>query len=333
MNELQATIAQFQESLAKAAVTNSTYTFSPATRSIFNPENLDPVVKVLVPTDTPLRNRLTRVPGFGQAASWKKLTSQLQNRLPNLGGANGTGVSGFFADAGTPNSTTQTYSVVTAAYKNIGRDVEIGRQALASSRGYMDIRDEQVRIKTMEVMLAEEDAIINGDSNFDSNAFDGLIKQITTNSGTASLLTVSGIGVQIQSAWWQYGGRPDILSTNPRQIRALADELQGAGSIQRIVVDNQGGAMGGVHLQSIVNPVDGSLIQTVAHRLMGAWALLLDLSSDAGESYIEMEDLESMSVYEPPVSTHSVVSRVYETTVLKVIGEPQQVKIGGLATS
>lgn len=333
MSELSNTIEQVQDLLAKAAETNATHTFSPATRSIFNPENLDPVVKVLVPTDTPLRNRLPRTRGYGQAASWKKMTSQIQPRLPNTGGANGTGTSGFFADGGTPNSTTQTYSVATASYKNIGRDIEIGRQAIASSQGYMNLRDLQIKIKTMEVMLAEEDGIINGDSAFDTNAFDGLIKQITTNSGTLSLLTASGIGSQLQSAWWNYGAKPNILVCNPRQVRALADDLQGSGSIQRIVVSSQEGAIGGVALAKIVNPVDGTLIDIVAHRLIGTWALLLDLASDAGENWIEMEDLEPLSVYDPPTTNHSVISRVYEDTVLKLIGEPMQIKIGGLATS
>lgn len=333
MNDLESTIASLKDTLSKAAITNANYTFSPATRSIFNPENLDPVVKLMVPTDTPLRALMPRTKGFGQAASWKKLTSQLAPRVPNTGGANGTDTSGFFADGGTPNSTTQTFVVSTAAYKNIGRDIEVGRQAIASSRGYQDIRDQLIRIKTLEVMLAEEDAIINGDSGQDANAFDGLIKGLTTNSGTMSLLTVSGIGAQIQSTYWNYGGNPDVLAANPRQVRALADELQGTGSIQRIVVDNQGAGVGGIRLAKIVNPITGTMIDVVPSRYMGTWALLLDVTSDAGENYLEMEDLEAISVYEPPTSTHSILSRVYETTVLKVIGEVYQTKIGGLATS
>jgi hypothetical protein len=39
-----------------------------------------------------------------------------------------------------------------------------------------------------------------------------------------------------------------------------------AGSIQRIVVDNQGAGVGGVHLSKIVNAVDGSMIDVIASR-------------------------------------------------------------------
>jgi len=333
MNGLEQTISQLQDILAKAAVTNSTYTFSPVTRSIFNPENLDPVIKLLVPTNTPLRNLLPRTQGYGQAASWKRLTSQLNPNAVNTGGAIGTATSAFFADGGTPNNTSQTYDVETASYVNIGRDVEIGKQALASSRSYEDIRDELVRIKTLEVMLGEENGIINGDSNEDSLSFDGIIKQLTTYSGSLSLLTASGVGSQIQAPYWINGADPDLLVANPRQIRALADDLQGSGSIQRIVVDNSGAAIGGAAVDKLVNPINGHLIQVIPHRLIGNWALLLDLASDAGENWLEMEDLEPMSVYEPPTTNHSVISRVYESTVLKVIGEPMQIKIGGLAVS
>jgi hypothetical protein len=334
---IEETLAEIKDSIAKAAVTNATYTQSPATRSIFAPENLDPVIKLIVPTATPIRSMMPRSKGFGQAAAWKKLTSQLAPG--NLGtgtitGANaGTGLDAGFADGGQPSSTTQTFTTVTAAYKNLGIDVEVGRQAIASARGYQDMRDELIRYKTLELMLAEENMILNGDLTVSANDFDGLGKTITTNSGTMSLLTASGISNQIQSAYWNYGAAPQKLIANPRQIRALADDLQGSGSIQRIVMDNQGAATGGVHLSKVVNAVDGSLIDVIASRYAGGWAYLLTVNLPSGENALEMEDLESMSVYEPATANHSVISRIYETTVLKVIYETMQIKIGGLATS
>ena len=335
---IEETLAELKDAIQKAAVSNSTYTFSPATRSIFNPENLDPVIKLVVPTAVPVRGIMPRTKGFGQAAAWKKLTSQLSpgslGTGANPGGANGTGYDAGFADGSTPpTSTTQTFSVVTAAYKNLGVDVEVGRQAIASSRGYQAIRDELVRYKTLELMLAEEWMILNGDSTVSSNDFDGLAKGITTNSGSLSLLTSSGVSNQIQSAYWQYGGNFQKLIANPRQIRALADDLQGSGSIQRIVMDNQGAATGGVHLAKVVNAIDGSLMDVIASRYAGPNAYILTITLPSGENALEMEDLEPMSVYEPATANHSIISRIYETTVLKVIYEPFQVKLTGLATS
>lgn len=337
MNDLQQTLSEIKDAMAKAAVTNSTYSFSPATRSIFNPENLDPVVKLVIPTAVPIRSFMPRSKGFGQAAAWKKMTSQLApgslGTGINPGGATGTGLDAGFADGGAPSSTTQTFSVVTAAYKNLGIDVEVGRQAIASSRGYQEIRDEMVRNKTLELMLAEEWMILNGDSGISTNDFDGFGKSFTTNSGTLSLLSASGIGNQLQTPYWNYGGNYQKLICNPRQVRALADDLQGSGSIQRIVVDNQGAGVGGVHLAKVVNPINGTLIDIIPSRYAGSWAYLLTVSLPSGENALEMEDLEPMSVYEPATTNHSIISRVYETTVLKVIYEPFQIKIGGLATT
>ena len=47
-------IAQLVQDEIRKAVTQSTYTFSPSDRSIYSPENLDPVVKTVVPTAKPL---------------------------------------------------------------------------------------------------------------------------------------------------------------------------------------------------------------------------------------------------------------------------------------
>ena len=336
MNDLEATILKVKDLMEKSAVTNASYTFAPATRSIFNPENLDPIVKLLPPTATPVRSLLARSKGYGQASAWKMLTSQLAPAATYSGlTVSGTSTSGFFADGGTPYSTTQTFQVMTAAYKNIGRDVEVGRQAIASSRGYQDIRDQLVKIKMLEVMLAEEDAILNGSISADINSFDGLATTLTSNvvNVAGGYLTVSGVGSALRQAWNNWGAQPGVLVVTARQQQALADDLQGSGSIQRIVVADQAGATGGVRLASIVNPIDGTLISVVTSRYANTNGYLLSLADAAGQTWLEMEDLEGLSVYEPPVSTHSVISRVYETTVLKVIGEVKQIKLTGLATA
>ena len=320
--------AQEVQEMINKAVTSGTYTFDPPSRSIYSPENLDPVVKTLVPTATPVRNILPRVPGAGQATGFNKLTSRLDP------GAGGTGTGVGFADAGQPNETTQTYEFVSYPYKNLGRDVEIGRQLIASNRGrnIEDIRASQEMVKTMEVLLGEENMILNGDAAADALEFSGFAKLFTTNSGSAALISASGVSGYGQTL---FNAGADLIShlvLNPRQNRSLSDALEGTGTIQRIVIDNQGSATGGVHLKNIVDGNTGNLIEVVTSRYAGAWAYLLSVRSAAGENWIEMEDLETLSIYDVPTSNHSIESRVYESTVLKVIGEPYQYKIGGLAT-
>ena len=319
-------LAQLGDVINKA-VTNSTYSMSPPSRSIYSPENLDPTIKHVVPMKAPVRNILPRSKGYGQVATWRKLTSRLDPQ------AGGTGTRAGFADAGQPAQTNQTYVLATAPYKNLGRDVELGRQALASNRGgnLEDMRQHEEFIKTVEVILDEEDTILNGDVAVTALEFDGLAKSITTNSGTAGYVTSSGIGAYSQTLYGAGADMPTHFVASPRQNRALADELTGAGSIQRIVMNDQGAATGGVSLSKIVNPVSGNLIEFVVSRYAGAYAYLLTVTDPTGQNWLEMEDLEPLSVYDVPTANHSIVSRVYETTVLKVIAENYQYKIGGLS--
>lgn len=308
---------------AKSAETISTNTFDPAVRSIFTPENLDPVVKLTVPVSTPLRNRLARTPGMGQATAWSRLTSKLHSRSGHAG--NGTNTSIAFADAGQPNETGQTFTTVTAAYKLLGRKIELGGMFIQASKGNgnaPNAYDQRLRHKVVETMIGEEEMIISGDSAVNPLEFDGLAKQITTNSGTASLLTVSGLNSTGIRTIFNEGGIPDLLVANPRQTQALADELQGTGSIQRIIVDNQGNGIGGVRLAKFVNSITGTLIDVVASRYVGPLAFLLTTKFESGENAIEMEDLIPMSRVDVPSSNYSQIAFVVEATVLKVIAEP-----------
>jgi len=312
------------------AVTGATYTMDPPSRSIYAPENLDPVVKILVPTATPVRKLIPRSPGLGQAAGWNKITS----RLDPAAGGTGSGVG--FADAGTPNQTTQTTVFTSAAYKNLGRDVEIGRQAIAANRGgrLEDMRASQEMIKTFEVLLGEENMLMNGDATANALEFNGFAASFTTNSGTAALLSASGVATYAQTLFDAGAEMVSHLILNSRQNRALSDQLEGTGSVQRIVVNGDGASMvGGAHMKSIVDGNTGNLIDVISSRYAGSWAYLLTLKSPAGQPWLEMEDLEPLSIYDVPTSNHSLESRVFETTVLKVIGEVYQYKIGGLATS
>lgn len=330
MNDAEQVVAAVEDEIKKAAVTTSTYTFNPPTRSIFSPENLDPVVKVLVPTTAPIRAALPRTAGFGQAAGWNKLTSRLDNT------ASGTNTVVSFADAGQPNQTTQTFSFVSAAYKNLGRDVEIGRQQIAANRGgrLEDIRAKLEQVKTVEVMLGEENMILNGDSSVTATDFDGLSKQLSTTSATGtSYMTASGVGSLAQSLFALGAERPTHWIASAVQNASLSNALAASGAINRITLDDQGNAVGGQRLARIVNPVTGNLIDVITSRYSGATAYLLTVSDASGQNWVEMEDLEPLSIYDVPTANHSLVSRVYETTVLKVVGEVYQAKQTNLATS
>lgn len=339
-SEVVDTLKHEMDRIAKAAETVSTNTFSPATRSIFSPENLDEEIKILVPgiKGAVMRQRLPRMPGKGQATAWKKLTSALHTNVGTDAGGAGTDTSIAFADAGAPNETTQTYSTVTEAYKLLGRKLEVGGLYLAASRqrdGQPDVMTDRERhAKMTEVILGEEEMIITGNATTRTLEFNGLQTQITTNSGNLTFLTASGINVY-NEALFQAGAVPTLLIAHPRQMRALSDSLESTGSIQRIVSQNGAAeTVGGTgHVSKLVNATAGTLIDVRAHRYVGNNAFLLTERSPAAESWIEMEDLIPMSRIDVPSSNLSFISFIYEATVLKVIGEPFQYKLTGLATT
>jgi hypothetical protein len=328
-NYIDETLAQIKDQLLKAAETTSSYTFSPQTRSIFSPQNLDEKVKFLVPIDTPIRNRLPRSEGKGQVSEWKRMTSQVHSLShPSVNVGTGTTTAIAFADAGAPGATTQTYSATSAAYKLLGRSLEVGGLALAASRGRdgePDMQASRERIKIYEVMLGEEELIIAGDTNNSSLQFDGLNKQITTNSGSVTFLTSSGIG-SFSRTLYTRGADPTVLYASARQLQALADDLSASGSIQRSVITQGevGGVIGGFALDRVVNPVTQSLIQVRPSRFVGYGGLLLTEKSPAGEVWIDLQDLIPMSRVDVPSANFSYTSFILEATVLRLIGEPFQ---------
>jgi hypothetical protein len=183
------------------------------------------------------------------------------------------------------------------------------------------------RVKMYEVMLGEEEMIISGDAASRTTEFSGLNKQITTNSGSCTFVTASGVGAWCQNLY-KYGANPTLLISSARQLQALSDDLEKSGSIQRVVINQgqQGGVIGGLSLSKIVNPVTGTLIDVIPSRFVGYGGLLLTEKSPAGENWIEMEDLIPMSRVDVPSSTFSYVSFLLEATALKVIGETYQLK-------
>lgn len=317
---------------AKAVETIATNTFDPETRSIWSPENLDQIVKLIIPKDTPLRNRFGRVPGMGQATAWERLTSKLH---VTSGGAAGIGTNTAieFADGTAPNETAQSFVVESAAYKLLGRKIQVGGLAIAASnqRPGGNQFEQRRRHKVVEVMLGEEELIIGGDKTVNPLQFDGLTKQITTNSGVRSLLTVSGVNTDIANTVYKEGGSPSLLIGNARVMKSLSDELQGTGTIQRVVVDDQGNATGGLKVSKMVNAVDGTTMDLVTSRYVADNAFLIQENDVTGESVIEMDELIPLSQIDVPTTVFASTAFVVEAVALKVMAEPWQFKYTGTA--
>jgi hypothetical protein len=317
---------------AKAVETIATNTFSPDSRSVFSPENLEEEVKLTVPKATPLWNRVPRIQGIGEATAWKRLTSKLHSRSGGMAG-NGTNTSIAFADGGSPGETTQSYTVTSAAYKLYGRKIQVGGLAIAASRNMQggNVFEQRRRTKLVETMIGVEELYIGGDATNNSQEFDGLGAQITTNSGVRTLLTVSGVNQDIAQTLYKEGGSPTLLLANARQTKSLSDELQGTGSIQRVVVDDQGNAIGGLRVSKMVNAIDGTLIDIVTSRYTADQAFLLTERDESGLVHIDFSELIPLSQIDVPTTTFASTAFVVGAGALRVIAEPYQYKYTGTA--
>jgi len=324
-------VGELEQIIERATETVATNTWDPDTRSIFSPENLDYRAKILVPSDTPLRNRFPRTQGLGQAASWFKMTSKL-----NTGAVDGTNTTIFLADGDEPSETSQTYVAATQSYQILGRKIAVGVKHVAASRGRPQglgtVLDDRTNIKMLEVMIGEEQAIIAADSDV-SNNFDGILKQITTNSGTFVLTTASGLQPHLETLYNAGAPAVDMFVANPFQMRALAADLEKSGSIQRIIIDNQGGTVAGARVRAIINEIDGNEVEMVTSRYVGATAMLLTTRTPAGENCIEVEDLVPLSMIDKDLSGLVMTRYIFEISAVKVIHEPWQMEFAGLATS
>jgi hypothetical protein len=323
-----------QQIIEKAAETVATNTWNPDARSIFSPENLEPTIRMLIPTQTPLRNRLLRSRGFGQASAWQKMTSKLSYNAAG-GGSN---VSGFFADAGSPGETAQTYTTATAAYKLMGRKLEIGGLAVAASQGGPAGRrlpEARERTKMVELMILEEEALLQADSSIETNGYDGLLKQVTTNSGVLTLISASGIQPYFKSLT-DGGFNPTLLVINTFQNLAWANNLEKSGSIQRMVVQNNSGQQSnltvGAAVTKVINSANGSLVDVMSSLYIGDQGLILTETDPGGEAYVDVNELIPMSRVDVPSGNFSQISFIIQANVPRLMGEPGAYKLTGMAT-
>lgn len=144
-------------------------------------QDLEDTLRLAANLNTPLRNRLNRIQGEGNAHAYYKLTA---NPGSVVTGAKFLGTdpnNAIFAKGGLPNSTDPQYSYVARPYSNIGDVLTVAWQDKAQDRSFIDIEAQQRHVKMINTGLCEEYFIINGDSDATNGlAFDGLIKQITT---------------------------------------------------------------------------------------------------------------------------------------------------------
>lgn len=181
-------------------------------------ENLSPFISRLTDKQTPLRDRLPREQGNGEAASWNVLTAIGVGNSP-------------FAEGGTPTEDTSTYARRTSVYKELGKKKSISDRMLAAGRSFTDQEAEQTEVAMREVIQDEEYFIVNGDTGVSALQFDGLKTLVTTNVtddnnnalGFRTDLLDAAVALLVDT----YGAVPTAVYCNYSMKRAINQSLSG----------------------------------------------------------------------------------------------------------
>jgi len=184
-------------------------------------EDLQAELAIMAPTDTPVRNRLNRIQGNGKAHAWYQLVPTSATEGLFLGTAPSNA---FFERGGLPNATQASYKYKSAPYTSLGDMIVVSFFDQMAGATYADVKKLQTKIKMVNTALIEEWAIINGDSSANPLQFDGLLKQITTNTEDAggaafTLAQVTNLMKKIALV----GGKPQAAIMSYRDNQRFSD--------------------------------------------------------------------------------------------------------------
>ena len=111
--------------------------------------------KNLYPVNTPIRNRLPRVPGIGPATNWRQITAITGSGYDSMG----------WVPEG-QRTARMSYSAVpkSASYVTLGEEDQVTFEAISAGQGYEDVRATGTMRVLQKMMLKEENALIFGNA-------------------------------------------------------------------------------------------------------------------------------------------------------------------------
>lgn len=220
-------------------------------------EDLQQGLVVAGPMQTPLRNRLKRVTGNGNAHAFYRLKPNDDRSQGIFYGT--TPGNGVFPKGGLPVDATENYDYVAFPYSNLGDVVQVAFQDQAQGRSYTDILAQRTGVKSRNVAMMEEYFLWNGDSSIVQSGggriFDGIKKQLTTLGGNIDIASDGkinvGIVAQNQHNIVDAGGQPRVCFSDTLGKSILTRQISQLLAIQQTSGSNTfSGMSGGLSLDS-----------------------------------------------------------------------------------
>ena len=179
-----------------------------------------PEVTRVHPQDTPVLNRLPRIPGQAPDARWKvveKVGFGRQDELTNV-------LAGGEAPASLVEIDTS-YREHTAPYKFLHLLKSVSFQAVAAAANFTNLISLEIANAMIALHTYQEHLVLNGDSAVNPNVFDVLIKwgsqygvvKTINQDGASSVnyLTLNDVYEVIMQLYTNFGALPRVLITRP----------------------------------------------------------------------------------------------------------------------
>lgn len=197
----------YKESIQKAPTfghtSGGTVTAYGLMPSFFDPALVDRTIR-----QTPLVRLLPRKAVRGRSYVYNAMTAKA---VP----ANGTAGSGFKGDDAALAEDVDTWATVSTTMKFAYVVGRVTGPGLASGLGYVNLLQEDVRIKSQEMNEILENEIVNGATSTNALGFDGLRTSISTNTTAAggAAITLDNIRTDMNTVY-EANGQVDLVVTD-----------------------------------------------------------------------------------------------------------------------
>ncbi len=307
-------------------------------------EDLQAQMALMVPLDTPLRNRFNRIKGEGGAHDWFQLVPTVYAQGSFIGAGPGQG---FFAPGGLPTLVLPSYNRLSAPYKIVGDIISVTFFDQAAGRTYDDIRANQMQTKMLNAALLEEWCILNGNATTAPLQFDGLDVLVTNTLDYNTPASYAEIAAPVTAFQLQeyITLACQRISNNGGLARCVVYPYPVHTAIQNVILQNMArinmgaaaftAASGGLSLKSY--DFGWGEIDLIRSRYMPSTSygdtifVLDDQTSDPvnipNGNIVQLVDLEAMNSVDLGLIATSWQTVVYETTVLMVSCPNFQYKI------
>lgn len=230
-------------------------------------ENLLPEALSIFPVESPILNRLGRLPGAGSAVEWREVTG-----FTRVGGV-------FYTEGGTPNAITSSTVSQSVGYKLMGRTFGVTGFARAAGEAFQDALVRERNLAIIGLKLDIEDAIINADSGASPLAFDGLVVQVDAGNGSfvsnvGGALTLDDIGDALRESH-DRGYQVNYMLVNSIQAQQINNLVLAGGTHSVTVVRSEQGMMAGQgRVTHFVDSITGYAVEIIPHRNLAAGTIL-----------------------------------------------------------